>query len=682
MRHLIHTLSVAASMALFSSGPAIATEAANINCGKPDKVCRLADTLLPLRALPRPFSNIYHRSTIGNVAYSNVKAFFPLYVFDKKDVDYSDPANPKGWYKIGSSVFDKPLGWMEAKDIMEWKQALVVSYTHPGTGEERRQPVLMYENLSDLKALVESDERTEQAQSAYEGMAKTPMKVPEGVVSMEPKRFVDIENKEGFYILPVLDYEELDIFDDETRYLQIAAAIPRDRTDTGGADLLQNQDYVEQATQGETTEGTEAENLGVDIKFVMDITGSMGPYIDATKDAIKQVATQVVAKIDTRLHFGLIGYMDDTEDFTPELVDGNSFVNVISKIMARGGADYQEEVFAGVKQGIETAWSENSIKVMIIVGDASSHPKGHPKNLTNMNAAQLQELASNHKIAIMAVHIKNRRAGRDHPIAKEQFSTLARNSDSPEKSYYFPIDADNVNAFGQVIKTVSETLSKTIADVRSAKSGDKIDVIESTAEVSDLDTIDSSAEAEEAAAAFAKSLVATALVEYLGSAAKPPRDVTAWVLDRDITDPDKRALDVRLLIKKSELNDLITALEQVLMAIKRSELTSMQFFDALQGVVTAAGKGEDISLEGAKSLKKSGLLPAWISSLPYKSAILELDDEMFESLSPDERGTLEDDIDAKLQYYREINESDLWVSLDDRDRNDANVYPINLEMLP
>jgi serine/threonine-protein kinase PpkA len=680
MRHLIHTLSVAISLALFSSGPTHAQED-NINCGSPDKVCRQAETFLPLRALPRPFSNIYDGPNTDKVAFSNVKAFFPVYVFDRKDVDYSDPANPKGWYKIGPSVKD-PMGWMAAKDIMEWKQALVVSYTHPGSGEERRQPVLMYENLGDLKTLVESDERLEEAQAAYEGMAKTPMRVPDGVVSMEPKRFVDIENKEGFYILPVLDYEELDIFDDETRYLQIAAAIPRDRSDTAGADLLQNQDYVEQATQGETTAGTEAENLGVDIKFVMDITGSMGPYIQATKDAIRQVATQVVSKIDTRVHFGLIGYMDNTKDFTPELVDGDGFIKVISSIMARGGADYQEEVFAGVKQGIESAWSENSIKVMIVVGDASSHPKGHPKNLTNMNADQLNELASNHKIAVMALHIKVPRARRDHAIAKEQFSTLARSSDSPEKSYYFPIDADNINAFGQVIKTLSETLSKTIADVRTAKSGEKIDVIESTAEVSDLDTIDSSSEAAAAAEAFAKNLAATALVEYLGSAAKPPRDITAWVLDRDFTDPDKRALDVRLLLKKSELNDLITALEQVLMAIKRSELTSMQFFDALQGVVTSAGKGEEISFKDAKKLKEAGLLPAWISSLPYKSAILELDDEMFESLSPDERGALEEDIDAKLQYYREINESDLWVSLNDRDRSDAHVYPINLEMLP
>ena len=67
--------------------------------------------------------------------------------------------------------------------------------------------------------------------------------------------------------------------------MQIAAAIPRDQFDDGGADLLQNQYYAQQATQRETTQGTQAQALGVDIKFVIDITGSMGSYIKATKDA-------------------------------------------------------------------------------------------------------------------------------------------------------------------------------------------------------------------------------------------------------------------------------------------------------------------------------------------------------------------------------------------------------------
>jgi serine/threonine-protein kinase PpkA len=354
---------------------------------------------------------------------------------------------------------------------------------------------------------------------------------------------------------------------------------------------------------------------------------------------------------------------------------------VISTITAKGGKDYQEEVFAGVKQGIESAWSENSLRMMIIIGDASSHPFGHPKNLIKMDASQLRELADANNISVIALHLKVKGAERDHPTAKAQFSALAR--DSSEKSYYMPVNADNVDAFATAIRTLSETLSRVIAEVRTAKGDDTIEVLETTPELMDLDeTIDSSEKAKEVAAAFGKNLAATALVEYLGRAAKPPRDLTVWVLDRDLIDPAQRALDVRLLIKKSDLNDLITALEQVLMAMKRTKLTAMQFFDALQAVVTTTGKGEEISFRKAKNLKASGLLPSWIASLPYKSAILEMDDEMFEALSPDERGALEDDVDAKLQLYREITESDLWVSLDDRARRDDHVYPISLEALP
>jgi hypothetical protein len=319
-------------------------------------------------------------------------------------------------------------------------------------------------------------------------------------------------------------------------------------------------------------------------------------------------------------------------------------------------------------------------KIVVIVGDASSHEKGHPKNLTNMNARELKQLVIANKISIMAVHLKAKRAKADHPIAKQQFTTLAKGSQSDN---YIPLDANNIDAFEGAIKTLSEQLSKIVANVRSAKAGDKIDVIEATIEPTVIDeTIKTVDKAEKVAAGFAKSIAATALVEYLGSAAKPPRDITVWVLDRDMIDPTKHSLDVRLLIKKSQLNDLITALEQILMAIKRSELTAMQFFDALQGVVTSAGKGEKISFKKAKKLKAAGLLPSWIASLPYKSDILEMDNDSFEALSPDERGTLEDSIDAKLQLYREINESDLWISLDDRHRSDEHVYPLSLDVLP
>jgi hypothetical protein len=136
-------------------------------------------------------------------------------------------------------------------------------------------------------------------------------------------------------------------------------------------------------------------------------------------------------------------------------------------------------------------------------------------------------------------------------------------------------------------------------------------------------------------------------------------------------------------LKKTDLNDLIQALEVVQKALKRAMITQMEFFTALQGVVAMTSQDKQVTFDGAKRIADAGLLPAWIESLPYKSEILEMSEEMFEELSADEKGHLEDNVDSKLELYRKINENtDLWVVLDERDASDDHVYPLPLSALP
>jgi serine/threonine-protein kinase PpkA len=133
------------------------------------------------------------------------------------------------------------------------------------------------------------------------------------------------------------------------------------------------------------------------------------------------------------------------------------------------------------------------------------------------------------------------------------------------------------------------------------------------------------------------------------------------------------------------LNDLIQALEMVQTALKRGIITQMAFFDALQGVVaiTSSSSQNKITMDNATSIADTGLLPAWIDSLPYKSEVLSMSDEMFESMSADEKASLEDSVDSKLELYRKINENtDLWVALDERDASVDHVYPLPLSALP
>jgi len=398
------------------------------------KVCRIVSTSMPLRALARDFSKVYSApDTSSKIITHHFKAFEPIYVFDKQNVDLSDPIYPKGWYQVGEKV-NKPLGWIQAKDILEWKQALVVSFTPHRMGAEQRYPVVMFKTKEALKQVVEAPDREARAQAIYVGLNTIPPNVPEGIISVEPTRFVNIE--ERFYLLPVLDFEKVNLFLDETRYLKIATAIPGNRADEYLPDIVENPVFMTQATIGS------------------------------------------------------------------QFVDDNKL-------------------------------------------------------------AQLAAAVASSKEAI------------------------------------------------------------------------------------------------------------------------PPRDITAWVLDCDLINPDFRALEVRVLLTRSDMNNLIQALDILLHQLKSSIVTPMEFFIGLQAVVTMALQDQEITLKAAQRVADAGLLPAWIESLPYKSQILEMSEELFEGMSAEEKKHLEDSVDSKLELYRKINEnSDLWIVLDERDASDDHVYPLPLSALP
>ncbi|GAA0598516.1 hypothetical protein [Caenispirillum bisanense] len=176
-------------------------------------------------------------------------------------------------------------------------------------------------------------------------------------------------------------------------------------------------------------------------------------------------------------------------------------------------------------------------------------------------------------------------------------------------------------------------------------------------------------------------VAAAALVNYLGG--EPVRDVTFWAMDHDLVDPDKRALDVRVLVTKEELNNLITAMQQVVEAMQTAELAQLDFFTSLQSVMAQVSKGQDIDFDNAKRLGSTNLLPRWIDSLPYRSAILEMNNAAFEAMVPEERVRLEQELVSKLSFYVEVNNNiDVWQALNSQSTEAAKVYPLPLAMLP
>jgi hypothetical protein len=186
---------------------------------------------------------------------------------------------------------------------------------------------------------------------------------------------------------------------------------------------------------------------------------------------------------------------------------------------------------------------------------------------------------------------------------------------------------------------------------------------------------------EETRAAVA-ALGYAALVPYLGKDAQPPRDITAWVFDHDLEQPDIPSLEVRVLLTRQQVNDLVYAVERVLQAVKRAELTQMKFFEALSGIAVETSKGEKIDYDNAQRLADTGLLESWVASLPYKSQILSMNNEFYAALQAQEKSNLELSLEAKLEGYQTLINSDKWIALNERDAPEDYVYPLELGALP
>ncbi|PLX62367.1 MAG: VWA domain-containing protein [Sedimenticola selenatireducens] len=642
--------------------------------------CIETATGLPLHVLPRPFANVYleQQANPDAVAQANVQAFRPLYVFAREGIDLSNPSDPQGWYQVGSNK-KQTTGWIQAKDALEWRQALVVAYTHPGGIAEGRKPVLMFKDVESLQAIVDAEDMTGKAAEIYNAIDNaTP---PDTVVSMEPKRYIDINRQ--FYILPILDWEQLDIYGDEVRLLQLAAAVPGQR----GADTLDDSGYRDQASTGrEVDQGAGLADLSIDVVFVMDTTRSMQPYIDMTRDAVRRMVQTTGDRLKDKVKFGLVGYRDavaavpavdyTSRNFTPELVDANSLIEVLTneaRATPAGSLDYAEEVFSGVDMALRSQWRPGALRFIVLVGDASSHPRGHPQNTTGKDETDLRRELDDAGVHLISLHLQDERAAEDHDRAATQFGHLAQVRGSDGQQALVQVNAfkegDFQAAVDSVVGGVVSRFEQSLA-MRSLPPPPPMPEYGA-----DLDV------ATQGQMAMDKVWEA-ALIEYLGKGARPPKDIVAWVMDRDLLNPADTALEVRVLVTREQLSSLVQALDRVLKAFDQAKISQGQFFEALQSVSGQTLKRPE-DLGRAQSLAETGLLPAFIQSLPYRSDILSLSNEMFASLTAEQRVQLEWGLKAKLAQYLAINSQvDAWHRLNESDPASELVHPLHIDYLP
>ena len=147
-------------------------------------------TTLYQRVLARPDASL-HESPGGAALDEAVRPFDIFYVF----------ARDGDWVEVGHTAEGPTLGWLATDKVIDWNQAIVVSFSNPAA----RERSLLFQDQKAIIDLLNSEDLVGQVRALREQAVAGTLAADSTVVSIEPETYVDIQ--EQFYILPILEHE-------------------------------------------------------------------------------------------------------------------------------------------------------------------------------------------------------------------------------------------------------------------------------------------------------------------------------------------------------------------------------------------------------------------------------------------------------------------------------------------
>ncbi|NBB57308.1 VWA domain-containing protein, partial [Pantoea vagans] len=496
----------------------------------------------------------------------------------------------------------------------------------------------------------------------------------EGVLAQEPEYFVDLQKQ--FYLLPILSGEEVMTESGfYTRLLNVASVSKADP-------IAKPADNVNQL-----------KGFNASVVFVIDSTISMGPYIDRTKEAVNKIYDKIKQEhLQDQVKFGLVSFRSNTKavpglEFTSKIFadpnqvkDGADFLQKVAGLKeARVSSSLvDEDAYSGVLSAIDNInWSPFGARYIVLITDAGAIDGSNKLSSTGLDAKQLRLEAGNKGIALYTLHLKTPSGKADHAKAEGQYRDLS-NFDSTQSNLYQSVDAGDLKAFGQQV----DMLAAAITDqVKSAYMGDP--AIGSALYSKD----DGRKPAPEDKLLEDTALIGHAMqLAWLGKKndTQAPLVFKAWISDRDLIKQNIPTTDVRVLLTKGQLSDLSDVVSQILQAANEGMISPNKMFERLRTVAATMGADPNqLKQQDNAKINDLGVLGEYLADLPYRSDVLNLDEETWKSWDGLSQEKFIRTLSTKLRYYQKYNaDVDRWVELakggDPRDR----VYPVPLEMMP
>jgi len=627
------------------------------------------------RVLTTPDCALYEQ--IGDANGEPVPAFSRYYVYERTE------NNGLSWIQVGPDTKGNLVGWLDEACTVEWKMQLTLAFTNPAN----RSPVLFFADKEEAQGLVDAEDPAMAIEPIMAELDKTGK--ASGVVAKEPELAVD--QLQSFYLLPIFESEELYTQAGEPlRVLNVASVTAQD-----GA---QAQAQV-QASSGTSvpppaaSQQSSIKAFSAAVVFVIDSTISMGPYIERTREAVDSITRQIeAAGLGDQVKFGLVAYRGNVDavpglEYTSKLfvdpvtvTSGADFLNKIADLKPADVStpSFNEDTYAGLIKAIDDIdWKKFGARYMVLITDAGAIAGQDELSTTQLDTAQVRLAAKEKGIALYTLHLKTPAGKRNHPIAQAQYEELTYN-EIVGKSLYYPVDAGSVERFGAQVDGLASSIVEQAKLAYEGESSAGSALLAAAAEP----TTDPVEALKRDAILMGHAMQLAYLGEKQGTQA--PSVFTAWVLDRDLANPSRPTTEVRVLVTKNQLSDMSSTVQSIVDAANQSHISPTKMFEQLRSVAATMGRDpSQLNQSEQTNIAELGLIGEYLEGLPYKSAVLNLNEQTWKSWSAAQQQQFIRNLSGKLALYRSFNaDVDRWVALaPDADPGD-NVYPVPLEALP
>lgn len=117
----------------------------------------------------------------------------------------------------------------------------------------------------------------------------------------------------------------------------------------------------------------------IDVVFLLDVTGSMGPYIAEAKRMVADITKKIQTDNDLDIRIALAVYRDHPpQDYSftskgHDFVTPDEFTALLTEYYAAGGGDFPEAVYDGINEVFGFSWRRGSDRAVYLIGDAPPH---------------------------------------------------------------------------------------------------------------------------------------------------------------------------------------------------------------------------------------------------------------------------------------------------------------------